>query len=87
MGPLRTHMPALPQGSGNMVRAVIHSCYFHEVICSLLPAGGWGRWGRPGEMGQAGPPVLPPLPVPGRQEEGRREGGKAGRRRSISATI
>lgn len=69
--------PALPQGSGNVVRAVIHSCCFHDVICSLLPAGGWGRWGWPGGMGQAGPPVLLPLPVPGRQEEGRREGRKA----------
>lgn len=71
-------MPPHPQGSENVVRAVIHSCCFHEVICGLLPAGGWGKWGRPGGMGQAGPPS----PWQAGGQAGRQEGA-----RSISATI
>ena len=38
---------------------------------------GLGEVGAAGGMGQAGSPIPRPLPVPGRQEEGRREGRKA----------
>ena len=84
MGPLRTHTPALLQGSGHVVRAVIHGCYFHEVICSLLPAGagggGGGRWDGTGWFSHPAPPPCPWQARGGK--EGRQEGGG-----SISATI
>ena len=83
-------MPAHPQGSGNVVRAVIHSCCFHEVICGLLPAGGWVRWGRPSELGRAGRPFPPPPPPPPPPPGPWQAGGNAGRQeggRSTSATI
>lgn len=79
--------PALPQGSGHVVRAVIHGCYFHEVICSLLPAGaGGGGGGRVGWDRLVLPSRPPSLSLAGK----RREGGKEGRQEgggSISATI
>lgn len=74
--PLRTHRLAYPYGSEKMVRAVIHSCCFHEVICGLLPAQGWAGWGLAQWDRIAGPPLF--LCLAGRQEVGRQEGRKVG---------